>query len=149
MLGCRKAWFLFYSLRPYTLNFSHTTLFDYEDLLATRPDVVFPPHVLDSIGFLDNIESPRFIKTHFPWPLLPTQIEEHKPKVIICTLWVSKRNYIKNIIFKYRWFTLREMRRTRAFPTTTTLACSKVTEELLTSSVNFFWETCVRIFLFD
>ncbi|XP_065352499.1 luciferin sulfotransferase-like isoform X2 [Cloeon dipterum] len=60
----------------------HTTLFDYEDLLSTRPDVVFPPHVLDSIGFLDNFPSPRFIKTHFPWPLLPRQIVEKKPKMI-------------------------------------------------------------------
>ncbi|XP_059489703.1 luciferin sulfotransferase-like isoform X2 [Neocloeon triangulifer] len=61
----------------------HTTLFDYEDLLSTRPDVVFPPHVLDSIGFLDNLPSPRYIKTHFPWSLLPTkQFQDEKPKLI-------------------------------------------------------------------
>lgn len=37
----------------------------------------------DSVKYVDEMPSPRFIKTHLPWDLLPKQIHEKKPKVYL------------------------------------------------------------------
>lgn len=43
-----------------------------------------PELVLDSISFVEKMQSPRFIKTHLPFHLLPRQIQtgEKRPKII-------------------------------------------------------------------
>ncbi|KAL0270671.1 UNVERIFIED_CONTAM: hypothetical protein PYX00_008005 [Menopon gallinae] len=62
----------------------HSCLFDYTDVLPRKPGLVLPPFVADSVGFVDKLQSPRFIKTHLPWALLPASIRngEKKPKII-------------------------------------------------------------------
>lgn len=43
-----------------------------------------PPETLtNSIGFVQQLRDPRFIKTHLPWSLLPQDIQNNKkqPKV--------------------------------------------------------------------
>lgn len=59
-------------------------MFDYSDVLPRKPGLVLPPFVEDSVSFVDNLKSPRFIKTHLPWPLLPVSIRngEKNPKII-------------------------------------------------------------------
>jgi Sulfotransferase domain. len=63
---------------------SHTPLFDYSDVLPKLPDLQFPSYVSDSVTYVDEMKSPRFIKTHLPWELLPKQIRDgsKQPKVI-------------------------------------------------------------------
>ncbi|XP_046400820.1 luciferin sulfotransferase-like [Ischnura elegans] len=41
-----------------------------------------PPLLKDSVSYVENMESPRFIKCHLPWELLPKQIKTVKPKII-------------------------------------------------------------------
>ncbi|XP_071445167.1 luciferin sulfotransferase-like [Hetaerina americana] len=36
----------------------------------------------NSVAFLSTLESPRFIKTHLPWDLLPEQLKSKKPKIV-------------------------------------------------------------------
>ncbi|KAK7868457.1 hypothetical protein R5R35_011206 [Gryllus longicercus] len=62
----------------------HTTLFDYRDLFAKRPDMNFPLYVTNSVQYVSELPSPRFIKTHLPWELLPKQIQDgsKQPKII-------------------------------------------------------------------
>jgi hypothetical protein len=63
--------------------FSHTSLFDYTDILPKLPELELPLFVSNSVRYVDEMKSPRFIKTHLPWELLPRQIREgtKKPKV--------------------------------------------------------------------
>ncbi|XP_067007720.2 luciferin sulfotransferase [Anabrus simplex] len=62
----------------------HSSLFDYGDLLSRKPEITFPEYVTDSVKFISELPSPRFIKTHIPWELLPRQIREgtRSPKII-------------------------------------------------------------------
>ncbi|XP_049956268.1 luciferin sulfotransferase-like isoform X1 [Schistocerca serialis cubense] len=62
----------------------HSPLFDYRDILPRIPDLKLPLYVTNSVKYIDEMPSPRFIKTHIPWELLPRQIQDGsvKPKVI-------------------------------------------------------------------
>lgn len=62
----------------------HTSLFDYTDVLKKLPDLQFPLYVSDSVTYIDEMKSPRFIKTHLPWELLPKQIQDgtKQPKIV-------------------------------------------------------------------
>ncbi|KAG8291804.1 aryl sulfotransferase activity protein [Homalodisca vitripennis] len=45
-------------------------------LTTVMPDVEFPPHIIDSVNYITDLPSPRFIKTHLPFHLLPLQLQE-------------------------------------------------------------------------
>ena len=46
----------------------------------------------NSVDVVENMKSPRCIKTHLPWELLPKQLSTVKPKVTI-------RQNLSNTIF--------------------------------------------------
>lgn len=50
----------------------------------------------DSVSYVANLPSPRYIKSHLPLDLLPKQLNKIKPKV--CYLIVVKSK-INNILF--------------------------------------------------
>ncbi|CAH0554474.1 unnamed protein product [Brassicogethes aeneus] len=54
-------------------------MFQHKDVLQK----LFPFN--DTVEFVDKMKSPRFIKSHLPLDLLPTQLDKVKPK-IICTM---------------------------------------------------------------
>ncbi|CAG2066689.1 unnamed protein product, partial [Timema podura] len=62
----------------------HSPLFDYTDILPRIPDLQLPTFVLDSVQHIADLPSPRFIKTHLPWSLLPGQIRtgDRRPKIV-------------------------------------------------------------------
>lgn len=62
----------------------YTVLFDYTDLMSRDPEIKLPQLVLDSVTHIKNESSPRFIKTHLPFDLLPREIRtgKKKPKII-------------------------------------------------------------------
>jgi hypothetical protein len=82
------------SIQPFSLSFilsfilpyhsSHTPLFDYTDVLKKLPDLQFPLYVSDSLTYIDEMKSPRFIKTHLPWELLPKQIQDGTKQPKVC-----------------------------------------------------------------
>ncbi|KAJ8968176.1 hypothetical protein NQ314_002435, partial [Rhamnusium bicolor] len=43
---------------------------------------VFEEKFSDSVDYVNNLRSPRFIKSHLPYSLLPTEIHKIKPKII-------------------------------------------------------------------
>lgn len=45
-----------------------------KDLLSTS----------NAIDFVENMPSPRFIKSHLPLQLLPSELDKIKPKVSLC-----------------------------------------------------------------
>ena len=81
-------------IQPFSLSFilsfilpyhsSHTPLFDYTDVLQKLPDLQFPSYISDSVTYIDEMKSPRFIKTHLPWELLPKQIQDGTKQPKVC-----------------------------------------------------------------
>jgi estrone sulfotransferase len=69
-----------------SFNFSHTPLFDYTDILPKLPELELPLFVSDSVTYIDEMKSPRYIKTHLPWELLPKQIRDGTKKPKVCHL---------------------------------------------------------------
>lgn len=63
-----------------SIFFSHTPLFDYEKVLPEKPDLILPLYVSDSIEFINRMKSPRFIKTHLPYKLLPKKLRDRSTK---------------------------------------------------------------------
>ncbi|XP_022167669.1 sulfotransferase 1 family member D1-like [Myzus persicae] len=61
----------------------HTPLFDYEKVLPEKPDLKLPLYVSDSIEFINGLKSPRFIKTHLPYKLLPKKLRDQSTKAKI------------------------------------------------------------------
>ncbi|KAL8581930.1 hypothetical protein ACOMHN_010304 [Nucella lapillus] len=61
-----------------------STDFDYVKARATKMDERFPflEFLLPGHKEIAKMDSPRFIKTHLPFSLLPRQIEDKKPKMI-------------------------------------------------------------------
>lgn len=57
---------------------------DYSGLKKLRPDLEVPEYILESISFVGKFPSPRFIKTHLPFDLLPRQLRsgEKKSKIV-------------------------------------------------------------------
>ncbi|XP_018577024.1 sulfotransferase 1 family member D1-like [Anoplophora glabripennis] len=53
---------------------SSASLYEYADL--------FKEKFTDSVEYVNNLPSPRFIKTHLAYPLLPSEISKVKPKII-------------------------------------------------------------------
>ncbi|XP_034255081.1 luciferin sulfotransferase-like isoform X2 [Thrips palmi] len=63
----------------------HTALFDYRTMDIPMPEL--PEFVTDSVGFIDRLPGRRFVKTHLPYQLLPTQLQDPKCKakmVYVC-----------------------------------------------------------------
>ncbi|XP_046610967.1 luciferin sulfotransferase-like [Neodiprion virginianus] len=61
-----------------------TPLFDYREIAKRVPGHDLPELVVDSVNFIRKLPSPRYIKTHLPFQILPRQIRngEKKPKII-------------------------------------------------------------------
>lgn len=72
--------FLLFNDWHYWFDFSHTPLFDYEKVLPEKPDLKLPLYVSDSIEFINGLKSPRFIKTHLPYKLLPKKLRDQSTK---------------------------------------------------------------------
>ncbi|KAJ8669935.1 hypothetical protein QAD02_001194 [Eretmocerus hayati] len=85
------------------LEFSGTTSFARVARREKVSDV--PSWVLNSVEFCNGLSSPRHIKSHLPFNLLPRQIRngERKPKIIYTT-----RNAKDTCISYYHFFTLLE-----------------------------------------
>ncbi|XP_076677958.1 luciferin sulfotransferase isoform X2 [Andrena cerasifolii] len=62
----------------------HSVLFDYTTIMPRHPEVKLHQLVSDSVNYAKSQASPRFIKTHLPFHLLPRQIRtgERKPRII-------------------------------------------------------------------
>lgn len=45
-------------------------------MLPKKPDLKLPLYVSDSIEYIDRMASPRFIKTHLPYKLLPKKLKD-------------------------------------------------------------------------
>lgn len=60
-----------------------SALFDYRDMQNEMPEKLPDGYVFDSVSLVSKLESPRFIKTHIPWQMLPKQLTDgdNKPKV--------------------------------------------------------------------
>jgi hypothetical protein len=60
-----------------------SVIFDYRDMLKNNASFNPPPFLEDSIGFVKSQKSPVCVKTHFPYHLLPKEIQNgsKKPKV--------------------------------------------------------------------
>lgn len=67
-------------MKSKNLFFSHTPLFNYEKVLPEKPDLKLPLYVSDSVEFIDKMKSPRFIKTHLPYKLLPKKLRDQSTK---------------------------------------------------------------------
>nr|XP_022907976.1 sulfotransferase family cytosolic 1B member 1-like [Onthophagus taurus] len=61
-----------------------SSVLNFKALKEQRPDFECVDFLLDPITHVDNLPSPRYIKTHLPWCLLPLQIQTgaKKPKII-------------------------------------------------------------------
>ncbi|KAG8249245.1 hypothetical protein J6590_022230 [Homalodisca vitripennis] len=55
--------------------FFETVAMGPEEVAKVMPDVEFPPHIIDSVNYIRDLPSPRFIKTHLPFHLLPLQLQ--------------------------------------------------------------------------
>lgn len=53
----------------------HTVLFNYEKVLPDLQDFDIPRFVRDAAGFINDLPSPRFIKSHLPFHLLPHKLQ--------------------------------------------------------------------------
>lgn len=53
----------------------HTVLFNYETVLPGLQDFDIPRFVRDAAGYINDLPSPRFIKSHLPFHLLPQQLQ--------------------------------------------------------------------------
>ncbi|KAJ8917838.1 hypothetical protein NQ315_010750 [Exocentrus adspersus] len=64
-----------------------STIFDHRENVKTIKNFDAPSFVLDSLKFLKDTKSPKCVKTHLPWVLLPKQIQDgsKKPLMIYVT----------------------------------------------------------------
>lgn len=72
---------------PLNLRFpfiEFSALFDYTAVAPYQPEIKNDPTTTDSVNYVKNQTSPRFIKCHLPFRLLPRQIRtgEKKPQII-------------------------------------------------------------------
>lgn len=79
-----------------------SSLFDNEELLADHPNIILSPHVLDSVGYINNLPSPRFIKTHLPFNLLPEKLQNGSTSAKVYTYLIyfyelSITEYLRNL----------------------------------------------------
>ncbi|XP_046590004.1 luciferin sulfotransferase [Neodiprion lecontei] len=57
---------------------------DFPAMVEANPGIQVPSQLVDSFNYTANVPSPRFIKTHLPFNLLPRQLRtgEKRPKII-------------------------------------------------------------------
>lgn len=55
--------------------FRVTALHDDRKLLAENPNIEMPEYELDSVRYTEKFPSPRYIKTHLPFSLLPEKLQ--------------------------------------------------------------------------
>ncbi|XP_043265450.1 luciferin sulfotransferase-like [Colletes gigas] len=62
----------------------HSVLFDYTTIMPRHPEVKLHRLVSDSVNYVSSRISPRFIKTHLPFHLLPRQLRtgKRKPRIV-------------------------------------------------------------------
>ncbi|KAL1138260.1 hypothetical protein AAG570_009949 [Ranatra chinensis] len=64
-----------------TISQMRTPLLELTAILANE-EGSWKDNFPNSVDQVENMPSPRFIKTHLPWGLLPAQLEQVKPKII-------------------------------------------------------------------
>ncbi|XP_046383768.1 luciferin sulfotransferase-like [Ischnura elegans] len=66
-----------------SIQHQRAPLLEMSALMSNEGDIMgFLDNFGNSVDIVDNMPSPRFIKTHLPWHLLPRQMETVKPKII-------------------------------------------------------------------
>ena len=45
--------------------------------MAGNPEITFPSYVLDSVKYINELPSPRYIKAHVPFDLLPEKLQNN------------------------------------------------------------------------
>lgn len=60
-----------------------TPLVDFDTVMQEQPDLNLPMYETDSITLINELKSPRFIKTHLPYKLLPKKLRDHSTKAKI------------------------------------------------------------------
>ncbi|XKL63787.1 hypothetical protein PGB90_006151 [Kerria lacca] len=48
------------------------------ELKSKNPDIQLPDHISNSVDYVEKLPSPRFIKTHLPFKLLPLKLQQNK-----------------------------------------------------------------------
>ncbi|GLV32780.1 Sulfotransferase 2 [Carabus blaptoides fortunei] len=61
-----------------------TSLFNFLTMMENNSEFRPPETLINSIGFVEKLKDPRYIKTHLPWFLLPHDIQDNikQPKII-------------------------------------------------------------------
>lgn len=59
-------------------------MFEKSEIIRRNPGIVIPDYAMNSPVYATSMPSPRFIKTHLPFNLLPKQLRdgEKKPKIV-------------------------------------------------------------------
>ncbi|XP_060880987.1 luciferin sulfotransferase-like [Metopolophium dirhodum] len=60
-----------------------STLRDFEKAILENPDIKIPKYMSNSVEFINGLKSPRFIKTHLPYKLLPKKLRDQSTKAKI------------------------------------------------------------------
>ena len=56
----------------------------------------------DSVEHVEKLASPRFIKTHLPFNLLPEQLQAFATKAKVCLIKIFQLNQIEIILFFFK-----------------------------------------------
>ena len=77
-------------------TFRRSVWTDHRNVLAQHPELnledykMDPKYELDSVSYVDNMRSPRFIQTHLPFKLLPEELQNNSTSAKV------KLKYLKN-----------------------------------------------------
>lgn len=69
-MNCTDFYFYLFFCRFSALN-------KVSDLVSLFGDEEIPRYLLDSVDYVNNLPSPRFIKTHLPFKLLPIKLQQN------------------------------------------------------------------------
>lgn len=53
---------------------------DFEKAIQDNPDLEIPRYISNSVEYINELKSPRYIKTHLPYQLLPKKLRDKSTK---------------------------------------------------------------------